>query len=213
MAGINTPLKIAPVTLTGRFVRLEPLAVSHIAALDRIAYAPSIWTWMPLSLTDRASLEAWVDQALATQAAGTALPFATVLRSGNLVVGSTRFLNISARDGRVEIGGTWIAPEHQRSAVNTEAKLLLLTHAFETLGATRVEFKTHAMNEKSRRAIERIGGVFEGLHRKHMLHQDGSRRDSAWYSIVDDEWPLVKTRLALLVNDNGVTTETAGPTA
>jgi N-acetyltransferase len=199
VAGITTPLKIAPVTLTGRFVRLEPLAREHVDALDRIAYAPSIWTWMPKALTDRAGLEAWVDEALATQAAGTALPFATVLRSENLVVGSTRYLNISARDGRVEIGGTWIALDYQRSAVNTEAKLLMLTHAFETLGATRVEFKTHSKNEKSRRAIERIGGVFEGLHRKHMLHQDGSRRDSAWYSILDDEWPTVKGRIESMI--------------
>jgi RimJ/RimL family protein N-acetyltransferase len=201
VAGINTPLKVAPVTLTGRFIRLEPLTRGHIGALDRVAYSPSIWTWMPRSLTDRAGLEAWVDEALATQAAGTALPFATVLRSENLVVGSTRYLNISARDGRVEIGGTWIAPEHQRSVVNTEAKLLMLTHAFETLGATRVEFKTHAKNEKSRRAIERVGGVFEGLHRKHMLHQDGSRRDSAWYSILDDEWPAVKVRLEAMIQE------------
>lgn len=213
MAGITTPLKIAPVTLTGRFVRLQPLTREHVDALDQIAYAPSIWTWMPKSLTNRAELEGWVNEALAAQQSGTALPFATVLRSNDLVVGSTRYLNISARDGRMEIGGTWIAPEHQRSAVNTEAKLLMLTHAFETLGATRVEFKTHAKNEKSRRAIERIGGVFEGLHRKHMLHQDGSRRDSAWYSILDDEWPSVKVRLESMVKGNSVTTETAGPTA
>jgi len=207
VSGRVTPLQIAPVTLTGRFVRLEPLAVSHIEALDRIAYTPSIWSWMPRTLTDRASLEAWVNEALATQQAGTALPFATVLREGNLVVGSTRYLNISARDGRMEIGGTWIAPEHQRSVVNTEAKLLMLMHAFETLGATRVEFKTHSKNEKSRRAIERIGGVFEGLHRKHMLHQDGSRRDSAWYSILDDEWPALKIRLEGIVANGTAVSE------
>ena len=119
----------------------------------------------------------------------------TVLIEGNLVVGSTRYLNIAPRDGRMEIGATWIAPGYQRSAVNTEAKLLMLGHAFDTLGATRVELKTHSKNEKSRRAIERIGAKFEGIHRKHMLHHDGSRRDTAWYSIVDDEWPAVKTRL------------------
>ena len=201
MVGRLTPLQIAPVTLTGRFVRLEPLTREHVDALEKIAYAPLIWTWMPRSLTNRVELEAWVDEALAAQKAGTALPFATVRRSDNLVVGSTRYLNISARDGRVEIGGTWIAPEHQRSAVNTEAKLVMLTHAFETLGATRVEFKTHSKNDKSRRAIERIGGVFEGLHRKHMLHQDGTRRDSAWYSILDDEWPAVKVRLVGMVSN------------
>lgn len=201
MSGLLTPLQIAPVTLTGRFVRLEPLTRGHLDALDRIAYAPSIWSWMPKTLTDRASLEAWVDEALATQNAGTALPFATVLREGDRVVGSTRYLNISARDGRMEIGGTWIAPQHQRSVVNTEAKLLMLTHAFENLGATRIEFKTHSKNEKSRRAIERIGGVFEGTHRKHMLHRDGTRRDSVWYSILDDEWAALKVRLEGMVSN------------
>jgi N-acetyltransferase len=195
VAGIATPLQIAPVTLTGRFVRLEPLSRDHLDALARVAFEPSIWTWMPTRVLDRASLEKWVDDALAGQRTGTSLPFATVLAAENLAVGTTRYLNISARDGRLEIGGTWLSPRHQRSVVNTEAKYLMLKHAFETLGATRVEFKTHSMNEQSRRAIERIGGVFEGIHRKHMLHQDGTRRDSAWYSIVDEEWEGVKGRL------------------
>jgi RimJ/RimL family protein N-acetyltransferase len=195
VAGITTPLQIAPVTLTGRFVRLEPLSRGHLDALGRVAFEPSIWTWMPAAVTDGSSLAAWVDEALALQRAGTTLPFATVLRADDLVVGSTRFLNIAARDGRVEIGATWIAVPHQRSAVNTEAKYLMLRHAFETVGATRVELKTHARNERSRRAIERLGATFEGIHRKHMLHRDGSRRDTAWYSIVDDEWPAVRERL------------------
>jgi RimJ/RimL family protein N-acetyltransferase len=193
--GILTPLQIAPVTLTGRFVRLEPLTREHLGALSRVAYDPAIWTWMPATVTDLAALERWLDEAITAERAGTALPFATILRAGDVAIGSTRFMNIAARDGRVEIGGTWIAPAHQRSAVNTEAKYLMLRHAFETLGATRVELKTHAKNEKSRRAIERIGGVYEGMHRKHMLHQDGSRRDTVWYSIVDDEWEGVKARL------------------
>jgi RimJ/RimL family protein N-acetyltransferase len=150
---------------------------------------------MPTVVTDRNSLEAWVDEALAGERAGTTLPFATVLVDDDLVVGSTRFLNIAARDGRMEIGATWIAVPHQRSVVNTEAKYLMLKHAFETLGATRVELKTHSKNEKSRRAIERIGAAFEGIHRKHMLHQDLSRRDTAWYSIVDDEWETVRAAL------------------
>jgi RimJ/RimL family protein N-acetyltransferase len=199
VAGITTPLRIAPVALTGRFVRLEPLTRGHVDALARFAYEPSIWTWMPTPVTDRATLEAWVDDALAGERAGTMLPFATVLSAEHLVVGSTRYLNIAARDGRMEIGATWIAAPHQRSAVNTEAKYLMLRHAFETLGATRVELKTHAKNEKSRRAIGRLGAVFEGIHRKHMLHQDGSRRDTAWYSILDDEWPDVKIRLEAMV--------------
>lgn len=195
MAGIRTPLQIAPVTLTGRFVRLEPLTLAHGDALAAIAYEPSIWDWMPTRVLDRAGLDAWIGEAIAAQKAATALPFATVLLDGNRVVGSTRFLNISARDGRLEIGATWIGVPYQRSVVNTEAKLLMLRHAFETLGATRVELKTHSENVKSRRAIERIGAKFEGIHRKHMLHNDGSRRDTAWYSIVDDEWPEVCVRL------------------
>ncbi|MGH7656068.1 MAG: GNAT family N-acetyltransferase [Gemmatimonadaceae bacterium] len=195
MAGITTPLQIAPVTLAGRFVSLEPLTLAHGDALAEFARDPSIWSWMPTRALDRVGLDAWIGEALAAQKAGTALPFATVLLAENRVVGSTRFLNISARDGRVEIGATWIGVPYQRSAVNTEAKLLMLRHAFETLGATRVELKTHSENVKSRRAIERIGATFEGIHRKHMLHNDGSRRDTVWYSILDDEWPAVNARL------------------
>jgi N-acetyltransferase len=196
------PLQIAPVVLTGRFVRLEPLKPEHIDALARFAYEPSIWNWMPARVLDRPALDAWVDEAFAGERNGTALPFATVLSAEQLVVGTTRFLNISARDGRMEIGATWIALPHQRSVVNTEAKLLMLRHAFETLGATRVELKTHAGNVKSRRAIERIGATFEGIHRKHMLHHDGSRRDTAWYSILDDEWGGVRARLERMVGES-----------
>lgn len=196
MAGISTPLQIAPVTLTGRFVRLEPLTLAHGDALAAFARDPSIWSWMPTRALDRGALDAWIGEALAAERAGTALPFATVLLAEDRVVGSTRFLNIAARDGRTEIGATWIGAPYQRSVVNTEAKLLMLRHAFETLGATRVELKTHSGNVKSRRAIERIGAKFEGIHRKHMLHNDGSRRDTVWYSILDDEWAEVKERLS-----------------
>ena len=153
MAGINTPLKIAPVTLTGRFVRLEPLSREHIDAMGKWAYDRELWKWTAMLPLDRASLEAWINEGLDGQRNGTGLPFATVLLATNDVVGSTRFLNISARDGRMEICATVVAPAYQRSVVNTEAKLLMLTHAFETLGATRVELKTHKNNEKSRRAI------------------------------------------------------------
>ena len=196
MTGITTPLQIAPVTLTGRFVRLEPLTREHTDALATFAYDPSLWAWTPTQALDRTGLEAWVEEALAGERNGSGLPFATVLLEKNLVVGSTRFLNIAPRDGRMEIGATWIGAPYQRSVVNTEAKLLMLQHAFETLGATRVELKTHSGNVKSRRAIERIGAKFEGIHRKHMLHHDGSRRDTAWYSILDDEWAEVKERLS-----------------
>jgi len=200
VAGISTPLQIAPVTLTRRFVRLEPLTLAHGDALAAFAHEPSIWSWMPTRALDRSALDAWIGEALAGERAGTTLPFATVLLAENRVVGSTRFMNISARDGRMEIGATWVGLPYQRSVVNTEAKLLMLQHAFETLGATRVELKTHSENVKSRRAIERIGAMFEGIHRKHMLHNDGSRRDTAWYSIVDDEWAAVKAKLEEMVH-------------
>ncbi len=196
MPGVTPPLKIAPVTLTGRFVRLEPLSPAHVDALALLAHEPAIWSWMPTRVLDRAALDEWVGEALAAERAGTALPFATVLLAEDRVVGTTRFMNIAPRDGRMEIGATWIGVAYQRSVVNTEAKYLMLRHAFETLGATRVELKTHSENVKSRRAIERIGAKFEGIHRKHMLHNDGSRRDTAWYSILDDEWAGVKKRLS-----------------
>ncbi|MDA1080996.1 MAG: GNAT family protein [Gemmatimonadetes bacterium] len=189
------PAPIAPVTLTGRTVRLEPLALDHVDALAAVAFDGPIFRWYPVNIDTPADLERWVRDALAAQEAGTALPFATVLLDGERVVGSTRFMNISVYDGRFEIGSTWVTPRHQRTAVNTESKLLMLRHAFDTLGARRVELKTHALNEQSRRGIERLGAQFEGTHRNHMLMADGSMRDTVWYSIIDTEWPAVKARL------------------
>lgn len=191
------PSRIAPVTLTGRCVRLEPLTRAHVDALAAISYDPVIWRWMPQPCLDRESLERWVQAALDAAAARTALPFATVSLADGRLAGSTRFMNIAAYDGRVEIGATWLGAAHRRTAVNTEAKLLMLTHAFEGLGAARVELKTDARNAPSRAAIERLGARFEGVHRKHMLMSDGAMRDTAWYSILDDEWPAVKVRLAV----------------
>ena len=184
-----------PVTLAGRTIRLEPMAREHLGALAEVAFDPGIFRWFTIRMDTRADLERWVDDALAAQRAGTALPFATVLLDGNRVIGSTRFMNISVRDGRYEIGSTWVAPAWQRSVVNTEAKYLMLRHAFETLGARRVELKTHERNDKSRRAIERLGAQYEGMHRNHMLMPDGSMRNTVWYSIIDAEWPVVKARL------------------
>lgn len=185
-----------PVTLTGKFTRLEPLSRAHLDALAEVAFEPEIFRWFPVRIDARADLERWVDDAVAAEAAGTALPFATVLHDGNRVIGSTRFMNVSVGDGRYEIGSTWIAPSHQRSAVNTETKYLMLQYAFETLGARRVELKTHELNDKSRRAIERLGAQYEGMHRNHMVMPDGSMRNTVWYSIIDSEWPAVKARLA-----------------
>ena len=184
-----------PVTLTGRTIRLEPLTTAHLPALAGIAADAAIFRWFNLRLSLPEDMANWVDDALAAQAAGTALPFATVLRHGNQVVGSTRFMNISVPDGRYEIGSTWLAESAQRTAANTEAKYLMLRYAFETLGARRVELKTHVRNDKSRKAIERLGAVFEGTHRNHMLMPDGTMRDTVWYSIIDSEWPAVRSRL------------------
>jgi len=200
VAGTTEPLRIAPVTLTGRFVRLEPLTPGHFDALAAIAFDESIWRWMPLRVTNQALLRGWVEAALGAQRAGTALPFATVRLDEERLVGSTRFMNIAPHDGRLEIGSTWLAADQRRTMVNTEAKYLMLAHAFEALGATRVELKTHALNVTSRTAIERLGAQFEGIHRKHMLQPDGTRRDTAWYSIVDEEWPAVKSRLAAMLH-------------
>ena len=190
---------IEPVVLAGHTIRLEPLTVAHGDALARFAYEPSLWRWTPTRVTDRAGLDDYIADALAAQRAGTALPFATVRQVDGGAIGGTRFGNIARADDRLEIGWTWIATPHQRSAVNTEAKFLMLRHAFETLGAARVELKTHSLNEKSRVAMERLGAKFEGIHRKHMLMPDGSRRDTAWYSIVDDEWPETRARLLAML--------------
>jgi RimJ/RimL family protein N-acetyltransferase len=140
-------------------------------------------------------MRAYVETALAEQRRGVSLPFATVAQANDEVIGSTRYGNIAPADHRLEIGWTWYAAPYQRTAANTEAKLLLLTHAFEALGAMRVEFKTDALNVRSRTAIARLGAVEEGTFRKHMRTASGRIRDSVYFSIVDTEWPAVKARL------------------
>ena len=193
-----------PVILTGRGIRLEPLTQSHLPQLAEIAFEPDLFRWFTLTIGSVSDLTTWVDAALAAQTAGTAIPFATVLLDGNRLVGSTRFMNFSVHDGRYEIGSTWVTKSMQRSAVNAEAKFLMLRHAFESLGARRVELKTHAQNEKSRRAIERLGAVYEGMHRNHMVMPDGSMRDTVWYSITDAGWPAVRAGLEARLSARGV---------
>jgi N-acetyltransferase len=188
-------MNVAPVTLEGRAIRLEPLGLHHLDALCEVGLDPSLWALTTTNIRSRDDLRRYVEGALAEQAAGTALPFATVVRDGNEVVGSTRFGNIVPEHRRVEIGWTWITPRWQRSAVNTEAKYLMLRHAFETWGCRRVELKTSALNARSRAAMLRIGAREEGTLRKHMVNADGSARDSVYFSIVDDEWAAVGARL------------------
>lgn len=187
--------RIEPVTLTGRLARLEPLGPDHVPGLAEVALDPAIWEWMFVRPASAADVQAWAEAALAAREAGTEMPFATVDVATGRPVGSTRFMNIALEHRRVEIGWTWLAPGWQRTGINREAKLLLLGHAFEVLGCRRVEFKTDARNERSREALLGIGATFEGIFRNHMVLPDGRMRDSAWYSVIDAEWPAVRAAL------------------
>ncbi len=184
-----------PLELEGDHVRMESMSLAHLPGLVACGLDPRIWTWMPISATDEAGMQAIVEAALEGRDAGIEFPFVTVDLGTGRVVGSSRYLALAFAHRRLEIGWTWITPAAQRSAVNTEAKLLMLSYAFETLGCLRVEFKTDARNAASRAALLGIGATFEGVFRKHMLVRDGQRRDSAWYSITDDEWPTVRVHL------------------
>ena len=187
---------VEPVTLEGRHVRLEPLSLErHGEGLLAIGLDPDLWRWTIVRIETAADLRRYLERALQEQAEGRALPFAAVERAGGRVVGSTRFGAIAVAHRRVEIGWTWIARPWQRTAINTEAKYLMIRHAFETWGCRRVELKTDAHNERSRRAMLRLGCVEEGVFRKHLITERGTPRDTVYYSVVDDEWPAVKARL------------------
>jgi RimJ/RimL family protein N-acetyltransferase len=188
-------MKLERVTLEGRVVRLEPLTLAHVPALCEIGLDESLWRLTIAQIATEADMRAYVQEALDAQSAGKALPFATVDAATGRVIGSTRFGNADLPNRRVEIGWTWIAPAWQRTGANTEAKVLMLRHAFEGLGCMRVELKTDVLNTKSRNAMLRIGATEEGVHRKHQVTQSGRIRDSVWFSIVDDEWPRVRERL------------------
>lgn len=188
-------IDVEPVILEGHFVRLEPLSVDHLPALCRVGLDESIWQWTVNAVKNRDDLEAYVRSALADQQSGISLPFVTIERASGALVGSTRFGNIDAPNRKTEIGGTWIHPQWQRTGINTEAKLLMLHHAFEVWRCVRVEFKTDANNEMSRNAIARIGGVEEGTLRNHMITDTGRFRDSVYFSIIDSEWESVKANL------------------
>lgn len=189
-------MNIQPVTLTCRDVRLEPLAEAHASDLATVGLDPEIWRFMLYGNVDNEEkMLAFVRDLLARQARGTDLPFAVVLQETGKAIGCTRYLDIRPHDRGLEIGGTWYGPTYQRTAVNTECKYLLLRHAFEVLGCIRVQFKTDLRNQRSQRAIERIGAVQEGILRNHMITPDGTIRNSVYYSIINSEWPEVKTRL------------------
>jgi RimJ/RimL family protein N-acetyltransferase len=188
-------MTIEPVILEGMFVRLEPMALGHVDALWETGSDESLWRLIPTSVRSRDDMLRYVETALDDQKRGVALPFVTVERSEGNVVGSTRFGNIDVNNRRAEIGWTWVSPAWQRTAVNTEAKLLMLTHAFEVWKCVRVELKTDVLNEKSRNAILRLGAKQEGIFRKHVLCDTGRFRDSIYFSILDTEWESVKANL------------------
>ncbi|MDH4141283.1 MAG: GNAT family N-acetyltransferase [Chloroflexota bacterium] len=186
---------VTPVTLTGERIRLEPLSGAHLDGLARVASDASIWRWTIARPITDAGLREWLDQAMANAASGTEVPFATVDLATGQAIGSSRFMTIAPEHRRLEIGWTWLGVAFQRTGANREAKLLQLTHAFERLGAERVEFKTHAGNQASRAALLGIGATFEGVLRHHTIMPDGSNRDSAFYGIIAPEWPAVRSRL------------------
>lgn len=189
------PLDLRPVTLAGRHVRLEPLAPEHAGPLAAIGADPAIWAYYSQSNHTPAAMQVFVEAALAWQAAGTALPFVQVEAGSGRLIGSTRLAQIDRDHRRAEIGWTWLTPAVQRTPVNTEAKYLLLRHAFETLGLIRVEFKTDSLNQASRRALARIGATEEGIFRNHMIMETGRLRHSVYFSITNGEWPSVKSAL------------------
>lgn len=183
-----------PPTLVGRLVRLDPLTRTHADGLWEASRDPRTWRWLtPSQPETREAFDAWLADALSAAAAGTEIPLVT--SAGGKVVGSTRFLALRPEHRSVEIGWTWLHPDAWGTGVNVEAKRLMLAHAFETWGCRRVELKTDALNERSRGAMEAIGATFEGIHRQHMLVRDGENRDSAWYAILDHEWPAVRAVL------------------
>jgi len=204
------PPAIRPVVLEGEHVRLEPLARGHLAALAEVGLDEELWRWTPTQVRTAPDLARYVDSALADAARGTAMPFAVIARgpateasTHGAVVGSTRFGNVDLANRRVEIGWTFVARPWQRTAVNTEAKLLLLRHAFGTLACLRVELKTDALNERSRAAILRLGALEEGTLRAHMVTASGRIRDTVYYAITRDRWPAVELGLVAALARQG----------
>ena len=194
-------MEVRPVVLTGTHVRLEPMTEEHISGLAEIGLGQPFWDFMLYgNINTVDDMRGWVLDILSRAQKGTDLPFVAVHLESGRVAGATRYLNIVPQDRGLEIGGTWYGPDFQRTVVNTECKYLLLRHAFETLGCIRVQLKTDLRNERSQRAIERIGAVKEGVLRNHMILPDGRYRHSVFYSILDTEWAVVKKRLEAMLS-------------
>ena len=189
-------MNVTPVTLEGAHVRLEPMRESHAEGLVAAGCGFGLFRFFPFSLEKESEMRGYVTLCAAALASGTMLPFVTIERATSRVLGATSYLAIEPAHKRLEIGATWITPSHQRSPVNSEAKLLQLTHCFEVLGYNRVEFKTDERNEKSRNALARIGAKEEGTFRAHMVMPDGHLRASVYFSVIASEWPAVKRALA-----------------
>jgi RimJ/RimL family protein N-acetyltransferase len=189
-------MNIQPMTLTAPLVRLEPLSEAHVPDLAAVGLDERIWRYMRYgSIQTEVQLLGWVQMLLALQEAGSDLPFAVIWLPSGRAVGCTRYMSIIREHRALEIGGTWYGLEYQGTLVNPSCKYLLLKHAFETLDCIRVQFKADRRNERSQRALERLGAVKEGVLRNHMILEDGFFRDSVFYSILPGEWPPIKTRL------------------
>ncbi len=194
-------MEVRPVVLQGKHVRLEPMTEEHVSGLAEVGAGQTFWDFMLYGNINTADdMHNWVLDILSRAEKGTDLPFVVIHLAAGRVAGATRYLNIVPKDRGLEIGGTWYGPEFQRTPVNTECKYLLLQHAFETLDCIRVQLKTDLRNERSQKAIERLGAVREGVLRNHMILPDGRYRDSVFYSILDTEWPEVKKRLEEMMN-------------
>src|SRR5437773_4675297 len=197
-----TEMVVSPVMLEGAYLRLEPLTSVHLAGLAEVGLDEELWRWIPSPVRTQEEMAAYIESALGEQERGESLPFAIAEKTTGRAIGSTRYGNIDRTHHRVEIGWTWVAREWQRTAVNTEAKYLLLKHAFETLGCMRVELKTDALNARSRAAILRIGAREEGSFRNLMITANGRIRHTVYFSIIDSEWPTAKARLEAILSSH-----------
>ena len=181
--------------LEGTKIRLEPMTPEHLAGLEKIAFDDRIWRYMPVKIETPEDLRGWLEKAIRLMEAGTSLPWVTVLKAENRVIGSTRFSDLDRIHESAELGHTWLTPELHGAGLNAEAKLLQLTYAFEELKLRRVALKTHHENIQSQKAMRNIGAVEEGRFRNHYIMPDGSQRHSVWFSIIREDWPQTKSRL------------------
>ena len=189
-------MDIRPITLTGRYVQLEPLSLAHAPGLWEAGNDLEIWRFMPYGQVDSpAKMRGWVEEMLRRQARGADSSFAIIDLASGCPAGATRYMTIERHNRSLEIGGSWLGRAFRRTSANTESKYLLLRHAFESLGCVRVQFRTDLRNERSQRAIERLGAVREAVFRQYTIMPDGYQRSSVFYSIIDDEWPAVRARL------------------